>query len=63
MSASTNHRVLLVGAGGMLGSAIAKAILDPLDNARYADVQPETVEQFARRTGKGNARDISHSAP
>lgn len=27
MSASTNHLVLLVGAAGMLGSAIAKAIL------------------------------------
>jgi len=39
-----------------------RAKLTPLDNARYPDVQPETVEQFARQTGESNARGMSRSA-
>ncbi len=39
-----------------------RAKLAPLDNDRYPDIRPETVEQFARRTGEGNARGMSHSA-
>lgn len=39
-----------------------RAKLDPLDNARYPNIQAESVEQFARRTGKGNARGMSFSA-
>lgn len=39
-----------------------RAKLDVLDNARYPDIVPETVEQFARRTGEGKARGMSTSA-
>jgi len=39
-----------------------RAKLHPLDNARYPDIHPESVEQFARRTGVGNARGMSVSA-
>ncbi len=39
-----------------------RAKLDPLDNARYPEVGPESVETFAARVGEGNARGMSHSA-
>jgi uncharacterized protein YbjT (DUF2867 family) len=39
-----------------------RAKLDPLDNSRYPQVFPESVEQFAGRTGEGNARGMSFSA-
>ena len=40
-----------------------RAKLDPLDNGRYPEVQPETVEAFAGRTGAGGARGMSHRHP
>jgi nucleoside-diphosphate-sugar epimerase len=39
-----------------------RAKLDPLDNERYPEIRPETVEDFARRSGEGKARGMSKSA-
>jgi nucleoside-diphosphate-sugar epimerase len=38
-----------------------RAKLQPLDNGRYPQVSPESVEAFARRVGLGGARGLSHS--
>jgi nucleoside-diphosphate-sugar epimerase len=38
-----------------------RAKLEPLDNLRYGQIVPETVENFARRVGENNARGMSKS--
>lgn len=39
-----------------------RAKLNPLDNSRYPDITPESLESFAKRGGEGGARGMSHSA-